>query len=358
MTTMLRSHDTNKYVSRWCSLSELFVPLRRDRVAFMSFLASLLLLQITYCVIDVHAFVHTPTVSRFLSRHDTLETATTTATASLSLVPFSPSRTTPLVPFAKKRGTWQPPTLSTKTRSVTTPSSPTSLFMASGGGPEELSEQSYTEAAWGVIAALPKAADYYQTTNIEAPILFDVLLNPAKHSAGDNALAAQRVADKCLQKANIDTKLLRSELENYLAQQPKMSSSTGSSSSSSPKTIGSSLGRVLDVARNQMKSVLGDSFVSTEALLLALARDDDKFTREALRKQGCTYQQLLSSIQATREKSGPAISRGAEVCTREFISSMQRKNTFDVTLLTNFWMFRFSIVPYYVHSQTRITMMR
>lgn len=46
------------------------------------------------------------------------------------------------------------------------------------------SEGSYTEAAWGAIASLPKVADYYSVQTIESPLLLDVLLNPAKHNAG------------------------------------------------------------------------------------------------------------------------------------------------------------------------------
>ena len=55
-----------------------------------------------------------------------------------------------------------------------------------------------------------------------------------------------------------------------------------------------------------------DSFVSTEGLVLALAKEDDRFTTKALLKQGVKYNNVLEAIQKLREKSGPAISRTAE----------------------------------------------
>ena len=55
-----------------------------------------------------------------------------------------------------------------------------------------------------------------------------------------------------------------------------------------------------------------DSFVSTEALLLALCKEDTQYTREAIIKQGVRYQDVLEVVKKMREKSGPTISRGAE----------------------------------------------
>lgn len=57
---------------------------------------------------------------------------------------------------------------------------------------------------------------------------------------------------------------------------------------------------------------LQDSFVSTEALLLALCQEEDRFLKDALAKQRVSYDQILEQVQKAREKSGPANSRGAE----------------------------------------------
>jgi ATP-dependent Clp protease ATP-binding subunit ClpB len=135
--------------------------------------------------------------------------------------------------------------------------------------------------------------------------MVDILLNPSKHAPGDEkAESAKRVAEKILQKANVDVPSLRSELEKYLAKQPKVSNSAN-------KMQGQSLMKVLERARTN-QSLLGDSFISAEALLLALCQEDEKFLKDALRKQNVSYDQILEQVQKAREKSGPANSRGAE----------------------------------------------
>ena len=119
---------------------------------------------------------------------------------------------------------------------------------------EDFQESKYTESAWACIAALPKIADYYSSTSIEAPMLLDVMLNPSKHSAGDSAESAKRIAEKVLLKADVDVTKLRQELEVYMSKQPKISS--GSSSGESQKMMGRSLSKVVERAREN-KSLLG-----------------------------------------------------------------------------------------------------
>jgi len=104
---------------------------------------------------------------------------------------------------------------------------------------EDFQEGKYTEAAWAGIASLTKAADYYECSSIEAPILLDVLLNPSKHKAGEDAENAQKVMEKILGNASVDVKNLRSELEKFLAKQPKVSANAS-------KNMGTSLVRVLE----------------------------------------------------------------------------------------------------------------
>lgn len=170
---------------------------------------------------------------------------------------------------------------------------------------EDFQEGKYTEAAWSIIAALTKAADYYQTQTVESPYLLDILLNPSKHGAGENAESAKRVAEKILAMSGVDVKVLRQELEKYFAKQAKVADSGGQ------KQMGRTLGPVLETARQTM-NVLGDSFVSTEGLLLALVKEDAQFTRDALLKQDVKYTDVLTEVKKLREKSGPAISRSAE----------------------------------------------
>lgn len=178
----------------------------------------------------------------------------------------------------------------------------TSLRMAA----EDFDESKYTEAAWAAVASLTKVADFYEATTVEAPLLLDVLLNPSKHNAGDSAESAKRVAEKILTQANVDTKALRSELEKHLSKQAKVSGDM-----SVQKVMGRNLQSVLEYARTAQK-VLGDSFVSTEGLVLALCQQDTTFTRDALAKQNVKYDDVLASVKKFREGSGPVISRSAE----------------------------------------------
>lgn len=123
----------------------------------------------------------------------------------------------------------------------------TTLRMAA----DDFNESKYTEAAWSLIASLTKAADYYQASSIEAPIMLDLMLNPAKHNAGEEAESARRVAEKVLGNSGVDVKLMRMELDKYLSSQARLN--TGSS-----KTLGQVLQKVLDNAR-VTKDTLGVS---------------------------------------------------------------------------------------------------
>lgn len=170
---------------------------------------------------------------------------------------------------------------------------------------DDFNEGKYTESAWACMASLTKAADYYTATTIEAPILLDLMLNPSKHNAGENAEAAKRTVEKILIKADVDVNQIKKELEMFMSKQPKV---TGNMDAQ--KVLGRSLMKVLDRSRDA-KGLLGDSYVSTEGLLLALAKED-AFTKDALSRQGKSYEDVLQSVQSIREKSGPAKSRSAE----------------------------------------------
>jgi len=172
----------------------------------------------------------------------------------------------------------------------------------------EFSEDTYTEAAWGAIGALPKVADYYSATTVEAPMLLDVILNPVKHGAGESAASAKRVVEKVLMTAGVNVRELRRELESYLSKQPTIK---GDGANNAQKNMGRSLQKVVERAISG-KTLLNDSYVSSEGLLLALIQEDEKFTRDALEKQNVKYEAVLDAVKESREKTGPAISRSAE----------------------------------------------
>mmetsp|Transcript_1440 Transcript_1440/g.2060 ORF Transcript_1440/g.2060 Transcript_1440/m.2060 type:complete len:1013 (-) Transcript_1440:130-3168(-) len=186
-------------------------------------------------------------------------------------------------------------------------SSSSSLSMAS----DDFNEMKYTESAWSCMASLTKAAEYYQTYTVESPMLLDVMLNPTKHPSGadsESAAAAKRTVEKILLKADIDVSKLRQFLEQHMSQQPKIS---GGYDGAQQKVLGTQIVRVLEHSRNVQK-LLNDSFISSEGLLLSLAKED-KFTVDTLAtKFGKSYNDVLTAVQAIRETSGPANTRSAE----------------------------------------------
>ena len=127
-------------------------------------------------------------------------------------------------------------------------SSSTALQMAA----EDFDESRYTEAAWSLIGALTKVSDYYQSENVEAPFLLELMLNPTTHNAGENAVAAKKVVEKVLSKAGADVKALKADLETHFTKQAKLNSE------SKNKVMGRTLQKVLDAARVG-KSTLGVS---------------------------------------------------------------------------------------------------
>jgi len=205
--------------------------------------------------------------------------------------------------------------LSFTTKSLTSPSSSwnknnlpslskSTLKMSSD---EDFLQGSYTEAAWGLVSTLPNAAEYYDSSTVESSHLLDLMLNPSKHKAGENAKSAQTTAEKVLGLAGVDVRDLRRGLETHMSKQVKMTSSD----SNQKPMMGRGLQKVLERARSN-KVLLQDGFVSTECLLLALCKEDDKFTIEALNDQDIKYDKILEAVKEIRKTSGPAISRSAE----------------------------------------------
>ena len=245
-----------------------------------------------------------------------LLTAAFNSPTSLAFVNNAPTKTTSPAPtvnhpflFSAKSSLKQNSNIhngilsSQSRRQSRAPRSTTFLKMSSN---DNFSQAAYTDAAWGAISALPKVSDYYSASTVEAPMLLDVLLNPAKHSmSDDNVKSAQKVVEKILASAGTDLRKLRQELESYMGKQPRISGDT------SQKIMGQSLQKVLDKAREN-KQTLNDSFVSTECLLLALVKEDSKFTAPFFAKQSISYNDVLKATQEERKRKGPATSRSAE----------------------------------------------
>ncbi len=110
---------------------------------------------------------------------------------------------------------------------------------------DDFNEGKYTESAWACMASLTKAADYYTATTIEAPILLEIMLNPSKHNAGEDAESAKRTVEKILVKADVDVNQIKSELEMFMSKQPKVTGNLDAQ-----KVLGRSMMKVLEKSRS------------------------------------------------------------------------------------------------------------
>ena len=77
------------------------------------------------------------------------------------------------------------------------------------------------------------------------------------------------------------------------------SSRQGRVSDTSSKSMGQTLQKVI-AAASTAQAEFGDSFVSTEHLLLALAREDNRFTKKALQDQARGEQEILEAVKNIR----------------------------------------------------------
>ena len=77
------------------------------------------------------------------------------------------------------------------------------------------------------------------------------------------------------------------------------SSKQGQVADTSSKTMGQTLQKVI-AAASAAQVEFGDSFVSTEHLLLALVREDTRFTKKALLDQGVDGKKILDAVNEIR----------------------------------------------------------
>jgi len=78
-----------------------------------------------------------------------------------------------------------------------------------------------------------------------------------------------------------------------------LSSKQGRVADTSSKSMGQTLQRVL-AAASAAQAEFGDSFVSIEHLFLALAREDNRFTKKALEDQGTGDKEILDAVKNIR----------------------------------------------------------
>ncbi|MCP9817473.1 ATP-dependent chaperone ClpB [Synechococcus sp. GreenBA-s] len=138
----------------------------------------------------------------------------------------------------------------------------------------------FTEKAWGAIVAAQQLAQQKRQQQMESEHLFAALL------------AQQGLAGRILEKAGVEVGTLSQRVEAYIAGQPSLTTAPES------VYLGKGLNAVLDAAE-KAKTDFGDSYISIEHLLLALA-GDERCGRQLLSQAGVDAQKLKTAIEAVR----------------------------------------------------------
>eukprot|EP00953_Heterococcus_sp_UTEX-ZZ885_P009650 5669-Heterococcus_DN1.PRE.1 len=154
--------------------------------------------------------------------------------------------------------------------------------MGGGGGSANLNPELYTEKAWEAVTRLPALADENGAQMVETELLLKSLLNEGP----------QGLASRILYKAGADTAGLESELDKYIANQPRVSNVSN-------KVMGNVLTKVMTAAQKS-KVEFGDKFCSIEHLVLALAAEDTRFTAREFGRQGITTAKLQDAVKEIR----------------------------------------------------------
>jgi ATP-dependent Clp protease ATP-binding subunit ClpB len=140
--------------------------------------------------------------------------------------------------------------------------------------------EQFTEKAWGAVVAAQQLAQQKRQQQMESEHLFAALL------------AQQGLAGRILEKAGVDVGTLVQKVDAFIAGQPSLSSSPDN------VYLGRGLNGVLDRA-DALKQEFGDSYVSIEHLLLALA-EDERCGRSLLTAAGTDAAKLKQAVEEVR----------------------------------------------------------
>ena len=140
--------------------------------------------------------------------------------------------------------------------------------------------EQFTEKAWAAVVAAQQLAQTRRHQQLETEHLFAALL------------AEQGLASRFLEKAGVKADQLAKAVEVFLASQPTLSAPAET------VFLGKGLNTLLDQAE-VLKQEFGDSFLSIEHLLLALAVDP-RCGRQLLSQAGTDKGKLLAAIEAVR----------------------------------------------------------
>lgn len=140
--------------------------------------------------------------------------------------------------------------------------------------------EQFTEKAWAAIMSAQQLAQNRRHQQLESEHLLRALLDQ------------QGLAGRILDKAGVSPPALQTAVDTYLSQQPSLTNAPDS------VFLGKGLNALLDQAET-LKQSYGDSFISIEHLLLALA-DDGRCGRQLLSQAGTDTSRLKTAINAVR----------------------------------------------------------
>ncbi|QNJ26651.1 ATP-dependent Clp protease ATP-binding subunit ClpB [Synechococcus sp. SYN20] len=140
--------------------------------------------------------------------------------------------------------------------------------------------EQFTEKAWTAIMSAQQLAQSQRHQQLESEHLLRALLDQ------------EGLAARILDKAGVSPPVLQTAVDSYLSQQPSLSNAPDS------VFLGKGLNALLDRAET-LKQSYGDSFISIEHLLLALA-DDGRCGRQLLSQAGTDSSRLKTAINAVR----------------------------------------------------------
>ncbi|MDB4654801.1 ATP-dependent chaperone ClpB [bacterium] len=140
--------------------------------------------------------------------------------------------------------------------------------------------EQFTEKAWSAIMSAQQLAQSRRHQQLESEHLLRALLDQ------------EGLAGRILDKAGVSPPALQTAVDSYLNQQPSLTNAPDS------VFLGKGLNALLDQAES-LKQSYGDSFISIEHLLLALA-DDGRCGRQLLGQAGTDTSRLKTAINAVR----------------------------------------------------------
>ena len=140
--------------------------------------------------------------------------------------------------------------------------------------------EQFTEKGWAAIMSAQQLAQNRRHQQLESEHLLRALLDQ------------ESLAGRILDKAGVSPPALKTAVDSYLGQQPSLTNVPDS------VFLGKGLNALLDRAET-LKQSYGDSFISIEHLLLALA-DDGRCGRQLLSQAGTDTSRLKTAINAVR----------------------------------------------------------